>query len=231
MYFQLSDATPPGAGGEPSSPIRRHIGADAAARKFVAKPIWRAYHGAMKRAVILFLIMVWVLAALGGAQALADANSLANRLVVEAVGLLHQARAEPDPERQFELITKVEANLNRVIDRYPGSNAAVKLATGQGIGILSLELVASEKAQYEALTIAARGAAQAEREADACFAAPSRICLLAQALAAARNMSDADKRESALYHIVKVQAESGNLEEALITADEISDDLYHKWAN
>ncbi len=148
----------------------------------------------MKRAVILSLIMVWGLATLGGAQALADANSSANRLVVEAVRLLNQARDEPDPERRFELITKVEANLNRVIDRYPGSDAAVKLATGQGIGILSLELVASEKAQYEALTIAGQARINKAR----CFAAPSRECLWAQALAMARNIDDAERRAVAL---------------------------------
>ncbi|MHA1154374.1 MAG: hypothetical protein ACTSQ7_17305, partial [Alphaproteobacteria bacterium] len=102
--------------------------------KFVAKPIRHAYHGAMKRAVILSLIMIWALVASGSAPARADDNADANRLMVETVGLLKQTRAEIDPEHQFELITMVEANLLRIIDEYPGSNAAVALATGQGIG-------------------------------------------------------------------------------------------------
>ena len=66
----------------------------------------------MTRAVILSLIMIWALAAPGGA--LADENSDANRLMVQTVGILKEARAEPDPEKRFELITKVEENLLRV---------------------------------------------------------------------------------------------------------------------
>jgi hypothetical protein len=58
-----------------------------AARKIVAKPIRHAYHGAMMRALILSLIMAW---------AHADENSWANRLMIETVGLLKEARAVPD---------------------------------------------------------------------------------------------------------------------------------------
>lgn len=175
----------------------------------------------MKRAVNLSLIMVWVLATLGGAQALADENSAANRLIVETVGLLNQARAEANPERRFELIAKVETNLHRIIERYPGSNAAVALATGQGIGILSLERVANEKARYEALTIAG----QARINKTRCFAAPSRECLWALALAMGRNIDDAERRAVSLGSIAISLAEAGNvgrtreiIEEALIAA-------------
>ena len=53
----------------------------------VAKPIRHAYHGAMTRALILSLIMAW---------AHVDENFSADRLMVETVGLLKEARAVPD---------------------------------------------------------------------------------------------------------------------------------------
>ncbi len=58
-----------------------------AVRKIVAKPIRHAYHGAMMRALILSLIMAW---------AHVDENFSADRLMVETVGLLKEARAVPD---------------------------------------------------------------------------------------------------------------------------------------
>lgn len=103
----------------------------------------------MKRVAIFLLVIVGALAVTTFPGALADENSSANRLVVEAVKLLNQAKNEQDPRIQLELATEAEEKFNKVIERYPGSDVAVKLATGQSIGILSLEHVAREKAQYE----------------------------------------------------------------------------------
>jgi len=179
----------------------------------------------MKRAVILSLIMIWALVASGSAPARADDNADANRLMVETVGLLKQTRAEIDPEHQFELITMVEANLLRIIDEYPGSNAAVALATGQGIGMLSLELVASEKAKYVAQAIAT----QAEREFAECFTVPSRRCLLAHALAMAQSFSDERNHDFARIDIAEVQMKAGDFEEALVTIEGVRDDGLRDW--
>ncbi len=85
----------------------------------------------MMRTLILSLIMAWALTAPGAAPARADENSIANRLMVETVWLLEQAREGTDPEKRFELITKVEANPHQVIARYPGSNVAIRLDTNE----------------------------------------------------------------------------------------------------
>ena len=76
--------------------------------------------------------------------AIADENSKANRLVVEAVQLLKAADEEQNLPKKVELLTTAKQNLERIIEDYPGSDAAVKLATGQNIGVLSLNTVSAQ---------------------------------------------------------------------------------------
>ena len=158
---------------------------------------------------LVFLIAIMLLP--GCAEA--DENSSANRLVVEAVKLLNQAKSAQKFERQLELATEAEEKLNKIIERYPGSDAAVKLVTTGRVGALSLEFVASEKARYEVLAISAR----AEREAATCFAAPTRQCLWVQALATANKTRNTFERAVTLAEIATTQAKAGDVEQALET--------------
>ena len=163
------------------------------------------YHGFMKRAINYSLFLALALASTGCTIAFLDEDSSAERLVVEAVEWLNQARDEPDPQRQLDLIAKVETNLTKVIDRYPGSDAAVKFAAGQSVGVISLEIVANEKARYESSAFST----QAENDAAACFAAPNRNCLLVQALAAALGITNAKNRAWKLVVVAHAQTEAG----------------------
>ena len=85
---------------------------------------------------LLLACMVCLLAS----SALAD-DAQANRLMVEAIGLIQASEREPSAEGKFRLLKQAHDNLVVIIERYPSTDLAVKLATGQRIGNLSLEKV------------------------------------------------------------------------------------------
>ena len=69
---------------------------------------------------------------------LADDAARANRLMIEAVGLIQASELEPSAEGKFNLLKQAHDNLVEIIDRHPSSDLAVKLATGQRVGDISL---------------------------------------------------------------------------------------------
>ena len=72
---------------------------------------------------------------------LADDTAQANRLLVEAIGLIQAAEREPSADGKFRLLKQAHDNLVAIIERCPSIDLAAKLATGQRIGNLSLETV------------------------------------------------------------------------------------------
>ena len=166
----------------------------------------------MNNIPIFFLVIIGALLVAICPSAQADETSSANRLVVEVVKLLNQAKIEHDPSRQLELATEAEEKLNKLIERYPGSDAAVKLVTGQSIGTLSLEHVANQKERYGSLFNSAR--------AKECFAAPNRECIWVQALATVKEIDPSGLQFQALADIAFAQAKSGDVEQAQETIDE-----------
>ena len=71
----------------------------------------------------------------------ADDAAEANRLMIEAVKLIQASGREPSPGGKFRLLKQAYDNLVAIIDRHPSSDLAVKLATGQRIGDISLARV------------------------------------------------------------------------------------------
>ena len=71
----------------------------------------------------------------------ADDTARANRLLIGAVDHIRDAELEPSPEGKFVLQKKAHDNLVEIVERYPSTDLAVKLATGQRIGALSLPAV------------------------------------------------------------------------------------------
>ena len=71
----------------------------------------------------------------------ADDTARANRLLIEAVDHIRDAELEPSPEGKFLLQKKAHDNLVEIVERYPSTDLAVKLATGRRIGTLSLPAV------------------------------------------------------------------------------------------
>ena len=70
--------------------------------------------------------------------AFADDDARANRLMVEAVGLIGAAEREPSAEERFRLLHRAHELLLEIVERHPSTTLAVKLATGQRIGTVSL---------------------------------------------------------------------------------------------
>lgn len=88
-----------------------------------------------------FMLMA-ILVATGACLAVADDVGEANRLIVEAAGLMGQAKDEAlAVDARYEAAVKALANLEAVVDEHPSSNHAVTLATGGSIGSLELSAV------------------------------------------------------------------------------------------
>ena len=83
---------------------------------------------------LVFAVVIHLLAL----PALADDNAEANRLMVEAVGLIGAAEREPSAEERFRLLLRAHELLLDIVERLPSTDLAVKLATGQRIGTVSL---------------------------------------------------------------------------------------------
>ena len=130
-----------------------------------------------------------------------DEEAEANKRFVEAVALLETAEGESAAPTRLALLEQAETTLQTIITRYPSTTLAVKLASGQQIGNVSLATVAMA-------VEAARG--------PACQVAPTSACVIAQALALAQTL-DGWQRSRALDHITErltnialIQAQAGD---------------------
>ena len=72
------------------------------------------------------------------AAASADDPAQANRLLVEAAKIIKTAETAQEAQEQLSLLEDALGKLNEIIERHPSSDLAVKLATDQPIGSLSL---------------------------------------------------------------------------------------------
>ena len=132
-----------------------------------------------------FLLPVLII--LGLACGSVDEEAEANKWFVEAVTLLEAAEGESAAPAKLSLLEQAETTLQTIITRYPSTTLAVKLASGQQIGNVSLTTVAT------AVEVA-RG--------PACQEAPTSACVIAQALALAQTL-DGWQRSRALDHITE----------------------------
>ena len=142
-----------------------------------------------------------VLITLGLACGPVDEEAEANKRFVEAVALLETAEGESAAPAKLALLEQAETTFQTIITRYPSTTLAVKLASGQQIGNVSLATVATA-------VEAARG--------PACQVAPTSACVIAQALALAQTL-DGWQRSQALHNIIRAlagiapaQAQTGN---------------------
>lgn len=146
-----------------------------------------------------FLLPVLII--LGLACGSVDKEAEANKRFVEAVALLETAEGESAAPAKLALLEQAETTLQTIITRYPSTTLAVKLASGQQIGNVSLATVATA-------VEAAQG--------PACQVAPTSACVIAQAVALAQTL-DRWQRSRALDHLIErltnialVQAQAGD---------------------
>lgn len=83
----------------------------------------------------LVLVLAFCLMTL---PASADDSAEANKLMVEAIGHVDAVATEPSAKAKIDLLRKAHDNLTAIIERYPSTELAVKLASGQRIGRISL---------------------------------------------------------------------------------------------
>ena len=157
----------------------------------------------------------------GGVPAQASDDTRANRLFVEAVKSIRAAEGETGAPRKLELLKTARRKLEAIVDRHPSSGLAVKLASGQNVGTVSL---ADLDAAIEAATVRA------------CPRAPTPACVLSMALATAEKIKNAVDRSLAFAGIAVAQARSGNdgaaeetLAAALATAEKIKVAYLRPW--
>ena len=84
--------------------------------------------------LVLSVLCLLVLSAPG----MADEAPRANRLMVEAVRLVQSSELEASAEAKYALLKKAYDNLLAIVQHHPSTELAVKLATGQRIGNISL---------------------------------------------------------------------------------------------
>ena len=87
---------------------------------------------------VIRLALPILLAALLGLQALGDDVAQANRLMVEAVTLIEGAKTAPSGAERARLLRAAHDRLTEIVQRFPSTELAVQLATGQQIGSVSL---------------------------------------------------------------------------------------------
>ena len=73
----------------------------------------------------------------------ADDTAEANKLMIEAIILIDAVEREPSAEGKVHLLEQAHDSLRVIIERFPSTDLAVKLATGQRIGNVSLAGVRS----------------------------------------------------------------------------------------
>ena len=174
----------------------------------------------------LFLISALALSVV---PASADDPAQANKLFVEAVKLIRDASAKQAPDEQLPLLEESLAKLNEIIEKHPSTDLAVKLITGQSVGIISLPELTDEinklKRQSTRETLAASRSACLEslNVTDPKCAMWLRDIVRAQlqagdpkaALQAAMTTEEGVARDSLLYDIARHYAQAGNMKEAL----------------
>ena len=71
------------------------------------------------------------------AQSTTDTGQ-ANRLLIDAVKAVEAARLEPSATQKFALLQQADEYLATIIERFPSTDLAVRLATGQKVGDISI---------------------------------------------------------------------------------------------
>lgn len=77
------------------------------------------------------------------------AEESANKLFVEAQQRINSVGPDVDAQMSVDILKEAEANLDQIISKYPSSNIAVILSSGQSIGDVSLETIRAIRLRYE----------------------------------------------------------------------------------
>jgi tetratricopeptide (TPR) repeat protein len=138
-----------------------------------------------------------------------DPNEQANRLFVEAQQMI-EAAGKQGPEERLRTLRAAKEKLETIIGKYPSANLAVQLVSGQSVGRISLGGI---------------GEAVGDAAWAVCVTAPTRPCVLDEALRLIRATEEAQSRSGRadfeLTSIAGAQAKTGRIDDALQLARSI----------
>ena len=113
-----------------------------------------------------------------------DPNEKGNADFVDAVQLIEQAEFATSAKTAHSLLLKARETLNQIITRYPGSDVAVRLASGERLGSISMRsldaMIAVRKLELDVMIEA--------RRLELCFEEPNYGCVIAMALQTANGI-------------------------------------------
>jgi hypothetical protein len=136
-------------------------------------------------------------------QACTGETEKANKLMVEASKLVQAAEGAQSAEEKLKLLDHASDKLNHIVERYPSTELAAKLAAGEPVGNMS-----SSKIREERIYI--------------CRASPvlSDVSCIAEYVSAIVEMiEDGPLRAEALAHLAKIQVKAGNIQKGQETID------------
>lgn len=135
----------------------------------------------------------------------ADQSPSANEMIVEASRLIRAADSASTPDQAISLLEAAHRQLMLITEVHPSSDLAVKLATGQGIGTVSL---AGVQAAIKAAT-------------ERCWDSLSLLCVARLTVETAMS-ADRDSKQlwdRSLSNAAKAQAAAGQFDAAVKTAE------------
>ena len=138
-----------------------------------------------KLATLLFCLIV--------PPALADDNTRANSLLVEAVQLIQAAEDETAAQKKLDLLKQAHGNLQTIMDDYPSSDLAVRLITGQQIGDFSLAGVVEAVEAAKEMVEATKETVKVPKR-EICWESPTYSCVMSLALVTADSIKYASYR-------------------------------------
>lgn len=140
-----------------------------------------------------------------------DRQAAANKLVTESALLMERVGEESREEARLALLKQVHSNLMAVVERYPDSDVAVRLSTGQGVGRLRTEEI---KTLIEPLE---RSVAEGE-----CAKRPTKECLADIAFRRISKVGFQDANIEVYLDAISALAEVSRFDDASVIASRLS---------
>ena len=164
---------------------------------------------------IVLVVAALVFGIAAPARTGADNDAAANRLLVETVGLVEQAEETESPGDRAAFYERALENLDEIVAQHPGSDLAVRLATGQEIGNLDRSKI-ERRWRLDA--------------AEHCLTEANRACVLDLRLKIDERIEDSSQRAASRAETAASLAGKGLFGEALETAATIGLGETRAWA-
>ena len=100
----------------------------------------------LKKRILDFIFLSFLLVVI---SACGDENSNANKLFIETIKISEEAEESQPFDKRIQLYKKTLKNIEDIKSKYPSSNLAVQLSSGQSIGSFSRSNIEKRLAEVE----------------------------------------------------------------------------------